>query len=87
MHRAGVVLLAGTDAPPEAEYQKLFKDVCRESDEEAMRRAIEAAKAGGGLTKWLVGLLGFEPRTKGFTFPEGFPPARTISSPAVTNYW
>ena len=30
---------------------------------------------------WLVGLLGFEPRTKGFAFPKGFPPARTISSP------
>ena len=24
--------------------------------------------------KWLVGLLGFEPRTKGFTFIEAFPP-------------
>jgi hypothetical protein len=32
---------------PEAEYQILFKDICRESDEETMRKAIEAAKAGG----------------------------------------
>jgi len=32
--------------------------------------------------RFVVGLLGFEPRTKGFTFPKGFPPARTISSPS-----
>jgi hypothetical protein len=32
---------------PEAEYQKLFKDVCHESPEEPVRKAIEAAKAGG----------------------------------------
>jgi hypothetical protein len=31
----------------------------------------------------LVGLLGFEPRTKGFTFPKRFRPAWTISSPSV----
>ena len=31
----------------------------------------------------LVGLPGFEPGTKGFTFPKRFRPAWTISSPSV----
>jgi hypothetical protein len=36
----------------------------------------------------LVGLLGFEPRTKGFTLPKRFRPAWTISSPSngLTNH-
>jgi hypothetical protein len=31
---------------PEAEYQKMFKDVCHESSEETLRKAREAALKG-----------------------------------------
>jgi hypothetical protein len=33
--------------------------------------------------RYVVGPLGFEPRTKGFTLPQGFPWAWTISSPSA----
>jgi hypothetical protein len=43
--------------------------------------------AGGRVTRdGMVGLLGFEPRTKGFTLPKRFRSAWTISSPSGTNY-
>lgn len=31
---------------PEADYQRLFKDLCHESTEETLRKAMDAAKAG-----------------------------------------
>lgn len=31
---------------PEAEYQQMFKDLCHESTEDSIRKAVEAAKAG-----------------------------------------
>lgn len=35
----------------------------------------------------VVGPPGFEPGTKGFACSEGFPPARTISSPFACGGW
>jgi hemerythrin-like domain-containing protein len=34
--------------PPMAEYLKAFANICHESMEETMRRAMETAKATGG---------------------------------------
>src|SRR5688572_26567283 len=36
---------------------------------------------------WIVGPLGFEPRTKGFTLPQRFRRERTISSPSHAVRW
>jgi hypothetical protein len=50
---------------------------------EKQRMSRRPGHVGTRWERYLVGPLGFEPRTKGFTLPRGFPREWTISSPAA----
>jgi putative transposase len=62
------------------EVRRMTEDWQRRYNEE---RRHEFTRTLTGGHRRLVGLLGFEPRTKGFTLPKRFRPAWTISSPSV----